>query len=238
MPQRFTCTKTNGSYNIHNCLIVIAPQGNEWLLSMAMALNLHYHFHLDDCVFFLGHSIRPRHSSVLPNWTEPTKPCSESPCPLDLSSVEWEWQSKPSCVRQFQQQFCDHAMYYIFSFNRYQRELTEHQAVTPFTPNFTFILLSALLLVSVSALIIVLLLLHRTEHLQVQDPLERSFLSSSIRNVLFRTLHDHHLRLLLPMAFFVGLEQGFFIADFNKVSKIKLNQTTDQCLLFGCICEC
>ncbi|KAJ6216373.1 hypothetical protein RDWZM_007530 [Blomia tropicalis] len=139
------------------------------------------------------------------------------------TTTEWsdEWQSMtPSCLHQFQQQVCDHALYYIFSFNRYQMSTntdpsTNH--IKPFTINFTILLLSIFLLVVVSALIIVLLLLHRTEHLQVQDPLERGFLSSSIRNVLFRTFHDHHLRLLLPMAFFVGLEQGFFIADFNKL---------------------
>ena len=139
-------------------------------------------------------------------------------------TTEWsdEWQSMtPSCLHQFQQQVCDHALYYIFSFNRYQMSTNTDQSTNhmkPFTINFTILLLSIFLLVVVSALIIVLLLLHRTEHLQVQDPLERGFLSSSIRNVLFRTFHDHHLRLLLPMAFFVGLEQGFFIADFNKVS--------------------
>lgn len=167
--------------------------------------------------FFTVHPIRTRQTtSVLPNWTEPGGPCSESPCSLDLSTAEW--QSKPVCVRQFQQQLCHHAMYYIFSFNPYQREMQEHaDGVKPFSGNFIFLLLSVMLLVVVSALAIVLFLLHRTEHLQVQDPLERSFLSSSIRNVLFRTLHDHHLRLLLPMAFYVGLEQGFFIADFNKV---------------------
>ena len=53
---------------------------------------------------------------------------------------------------------------------------------------------------------------------QQQVPLEhRSYPSCSIRNVIFRTFRDNHLRLLLPMAFFIGFEQGFFMADYNKV---------------------
>ncbi|KAH7639997.1 hypothetical protein HUG17_4030 [Dermatophagoides farinae] len=53
---------------------------------------------------------------------------------------------------------------------------------------------------------------------QQQVPLEhRSYPSCSIRNVIFRTFRDNHLRLLLPMAFFIGFEQGFFMADYNKL---------------------
>lgn len=170
------------------------------------------------------------------NWTRRTSrldtgpPCTESLCSLDLSAVEWQWASKPTCVRAFTHQLCDNALYYIFSFNRLSSRadgLLERDTFSsagggatlrnPFSSGFNLLLLFALLLIVLAALAIVLCLLQRTEHLQEQDPLERSFLSSSIRNVLFRTLHDHHLRLLLPMAFFVGLEQGFFIADFNKV---------------------
>jgi len=156
------------------------------------------------------------------NGTTNQRPCSGASCHSMrtnyLVPLTWEPSSNPWCARQFEQQVCEQAMYYIFSFNRYQRELIEHEAVKPFTPLFSVFLIAVLLLLALGALIVVFLLLQRTEYLQVQDPLERSFLSSSIRNVLFRTLHDHHLRLLLPMAFFVGLEQGFFIADFNKVS--------------------
>lgn len=178
------------------------------------------------------------------NWTTRTTssrlesgpPCTESLCSLDLSAVEWQWASKPTCVRAFTHQLCDNALYYIFSFSRLSSRadglLERDQAFgggigasvrNPFSSGFNHLLLFSLLLIVLGALAVVLCLLQRTEHLQEQDPLERSFLSSSIRNVLFRTLHDHHLRLLLPMAFFVGLEQGFFIADFNKVCLFVLN---------------
>lgn len=118
------------------------------------------------------------------------------------------------CSQLFERQYCDQALYYIFSFNRYQYDFT---MLSPLTTSFVTFLTTSFLAVAGLALGVILFLLQKTHFLQAQDPMERSFLSSSIRNVLFRTLHDQHLRLLLPMAFFVGLEQGFFVADFNKV---------------------
>ena len=148
--------------------------------------------------------------------------CNGYPCRYQSSSeysrLMTVSSSNPICVQLFQQQYCDHALYYIFSFSRYQGDPVVSVAVKPFAANFVILLIAVFVLITILVLVIIVFL-YRNEYFQVQDPLERSFLSCSIRNVLFRTFHDHHLRLLLPMAFFVGLEQGFFIADFNKVMK-------------------
>lgn len=128
----------------------------------------------------------------------------------------------------FRQQYCDQALYYIFSYNNHlqlppplnanhHHHHHEHrQQLATFDPHFILILTTIFLLLSL--LILIIFLLKHINYFQIQDPFDRSYLSSSIRNVIFRTFHDNHLRLLLPMAFFIGLQQGFFMSDYNKAS--------------------
>ncbi|KAH9493330.1 hypothetical protein DERF_014085 [Dermatophagoides farinae] len=143
---------------------------------------------------------------------------------------------KPICIHLFRQQYCDQAFYYIFSHHYHDfRPSTSSssssgdislsynnlQQQTPtFDQNFIKILVTIFIIISLSILMAIIFLLNHQEYYQQQQqvPLEhRSYPSCSIRNVIFRTFRDNHLRLLLPMAFFIGFEQGFFMADYNKL---------------------
>lgn len=93
------------------------------------------------------------------------------------------------------------------------------------SPSYIFVLSPCLLLLligflvglTLAAVIIVFAFLHKFDVYVDQDPLERGLLSNAVRSVLRRAIRDNHLRLVLPISFFIGLEQGFFSADFTKV---------------------
>jgi hypothetical protein len=87
-------------------------------------------------------------------------------------------------------------------------------------PSLSYMLIGFFVGITLIGVVIIIGLLHKFDILIDQDPLERGLLSNSVRNVIQRAVRDNHLRLLLPMAFFIGLEQGFFAADFNKVTAL------------------
>jgi len=91
-------------------------------------------------------------------------------------------------------------------------------------PSLSYTLIGFFVGITLIGVLVIIGLLHKFDVFIDQDPLERGLLSNSIRNVIKRAVRDNHLRLLLPMAFFIGLEQGFFAADFNKVLTVMLNK--------------
>ncbi|KAH9422338.1 hypothetical protein DERP_003013 [Dermatophagoides pteronyssinus] len=139
---------------------------------------------------------------------------------------------KPICLHLFRQQYCDHAFYYIFSNHHHHNirlsssssDANHHSksVSNQFDNDFIKILITIFIIISLIILSIVIVLLNRIDQ---QQRRKDSFIehsnnhsSYSIRNnIIFRTFRDNHLRLLLPMAFFIGFEQGFFMADYNKL---------------------
>ena len=140
----------------------------------------------------------------------------------------------PIWNRQCDNQICgnDHSLFYIFnslSLFEFASQLRRENPLLATCLVLTFSLVLGAIIVALSAIF-----RKDGQHLREQDPLERSYLSSSIRHVLLRTFSDSHLRLLLPMAFFIGLSQAFFIADFQKVTTFFFHLPTQIFFFFLC----
>ncbi|UXI14822.1 tRNA guanine-N7-methyltransferase [Sarcoptes scabiei] len=189
--------------------------------------------------------------------------------------------SSPHCLQSFQQQYCDRALYYIFSFQHHQiqsfKAETNHQNQEPSLQQWQqfdhdVLMLMVTIFFAITLILFGSLLIlfnrfdpYRSDFLKSLDPsnrllslfpshrhhqhyhhhhnqqqqqqqqqsqqyqyrydhhLQQSSLKFPHRNysnrvsILFKTFHYNHLRFLLPMAFFLGLEQGFFMSDYNKL---------------------
>ena len=64
---------------------------------------------------------------------------------------------------------------------------------------------------------LIIVFLEKIEFLMQQDPLERPLILQTIRQIRL-VIVDKQIRLAIPLIIFIGIEQGFILADFTRVS--------------------
>lgn len=84
-------------------------------------------------------------------------------------------------------------------------------------PSSVRLLVLFFVLCIVSGVLLIAIFLERIEFLLHQDPMERPLILQTVRQIRL-VLVDKQIRLALPLVVFTGIEQGFILADFTRVS--------------------
>lgn len=111
----------------------------------------------------------------------------------------------------------------------FQVSLKDSEAFRDFSGNAITIQFNSLhqssvrLLVLIFAILIVIgvvlivIFLEKIEFLMQQDPMERPLILQTVRQIRL-VIVDKQIRLAIPLMVFIGIEQGFILADFTRVS--------------------